>query len=89
MEPLLSAIGYGILGGFLRILVTLLKTFQAKQEINWNGMFVYVIVLLAVGAFSGIVLGYGTIISFLGGYAGIDLLDGYYKSFSKKKLKFA
>ena len=47
---------------------------------------VYAVVVLAVGAFSGIVLSYGKVLSFLAGYAGLDLIEGYYKVFKKRKI---
>ena len=45
------------------------------------------IVLIACGAFSGILFGFAKQLSFLGGYAGMDLIDGYYKHFKRKKFK--
>ncbi len=88
MDPIITAIGFGIGGGAVRIGVTILKALQQKQKIQPKGMIFYSIVMIAAGAFSGIVLGYNNVLSFLGGYAGIDLMDGYYKSFSSKKIRF-
>lgn len=59
-----------------------------KKKIAYSGFFVYSLVVLAVGAFSGIVLSYGKVLSFLAGYAGLDLIEGYYKIFKRKKVRF-
>ena len=76
------------MGGLVRILITSLKTIQLKKKLSFTGFGIYAIVVIAVGAFSGIILSYGKILSFLGGYAGLDLIDGYYKAFKKKQIKF-
>jgi hypothetical protein len=84
-EVLLAAI-FGVFGGLVRALITILKTRQI-HKINFAGVMLYLIVVLAVGAFSGIVLSFGKILSFLGGYAGLDLIEGYYKTMKSKKVK--
>ena len=88
MNEILIAAGFGIMGGLVRILITSLKTIQLKKKLSFTGFGIYAIVVIAVGAFSGIILSYGKILSFLGGYAGLDLIDGYYKAFKKKQIKF-
>ena len=88
MNEILIAAGFGIIGGLVRILVTSLKTIQLKKKLSFTGFGIYAIVIIAIGAFSGIILSYGKILSFLGGYAGLDLIDGYYKAFKKKQIKF-
>jgi len=88
MNEILIAAGFGILGAIVRILITSLKTIQLKKKLSFTGFGIYAIVVIAVGAFSGIILSYGKILSFLGGYAGLDLIDGYYKAFKKKQIKF-
>ena len=87
MNEILIAAGFGIMGGLVRILITSLKTIQLKKKLSFTGFGIYAIVVIAVGAFSGIILSYGKILSFLGGYAGLDLIDGYYKAFKKKQIK--
>ena len=86
MNEILIAAGFGSIGALVRFLVTSLKVMHEKIEIG--KLLVYAVIILAIGAFSGIVLSYGKILSFLAGYAGLDLLDGYYKSFMKKKIVF-
>ena len=88
MIDLVISIWYGILGGLIRLLVSLLKNYQTSGKIEFNRLWFFFILLICVGAFSGIVLGISKQLSLLGGYAGIDLLDGYYKSFKRKKIKF-
>jgi len=88
MNEILIAAGFGIAGAIVRVLITSLKTVQLKKKISFAGLGVYIVVVLAVGAFSGIILSYGKVLSFLAGYAGLDLIDGYSKVFKKKKIKF-
>lgn len=84
-EMLLAAI-FGICGGLVRVLVVSLKTFQLRK-ISWGGFWIYAVTVISVGAMSGIILSFGKVLSFLAGYAGLDLIDGYYKIFKKKKIK--
>ena len=42
--------------------------------------------MVATGILSGIVLSYSKALGFLGGYAGVDLMDVYYKKFMKTKV---
>jgi hypothetical protein len=83
---ILIAAGFGILGGLVRLLVVGLKAVQFRR-ISWQGLWVYAVVVLSVGAFSGILLNFGKVLSFLAGYAGLDLIEGYYKTFMKTKVK--
>ena len=88
MNEILIAAGFGIMGAIVRVLIISLQMTQLKKKIAYSGFTVYALVVLAVGAFSGIVLSYGTILSFLAGYAGLDLIEGYYEVFKKKKISF-
>jgi hypothetical protein len=85
MNEILIAALFGIFGGLIRALITILKTKQIGK-VNLSGVTLYLIVVLAVGAFSGIILSFGKILSFLGGYAGLDLMEGYYKTMKSKKI---
>ena len=87
MNELLISAGFGIIGAIVRVLIVSLQTVQLKK-ISYSGFWIYTLVVLAVGAFSVIILSYGKTISFLAGYAGLDLIEGYYKVFKKKKIKF-
>ena len=88
MNEILLGAGFGILGAIVRITMVSLKTVQLKRKISYQGFGIYALVILSVGAFSGIILSYGKVLSFLAGYAGLDLIDGYYKVFKRKKIKF-
>jgi len=87
MNELIISAGFGILGAIVRVLVVSLQITQLKKKIAYSGFMVYAVVVLAIGAFSGIVLSYGKVLSFLAGYAGLDLIEGYYKVFKKKKIQ--
>ena len=85
---LLIAALLGIIGAVVRVLVTSLKTFPFRK-ISKQGFIIYTLVVIAVGAFSGIILNFGKTLSFLAGYAGLDLIGSYYKTFKNKKIKIA
>ena len=87
MNEILIAAGFGIIGAVVRVLLTSIKIVQLKEKIDYSSLCIYAMVVLAVGAFSGIVLSYGRVLSFLAGYAGLDLIEGYYKAFKKQKVK--
>ncbi len=86
MNEILFAAIFGAIGAIVRVLIIALQLTQLKQKVQLTGYLIYVIVVIAVGAFSGIVLSYGKVLSFLAGYAGLDLIEGYYKVFKKKKI---
>ena len=87
MTELTTAIAYGVLGGVARLCVDLIKTYQLKKKIDFRKFGFYIILIIAFGAFSGIIFGFAKQLSFLGGYSGMDLIDGYYKHFKRKKFK--
>ena len=80
-------VGFGALGGLVRILVEGMKNWSLGR-FSWRGFLIYSFALLIIGAFSGLMLGFSKLLGFLGGYAGIDLMDGFYTAFKKKKIKF-
>ena len=86
IEEILISAGFGIAGSLVRLLTASLKNLR-QGKISWSGFGFYVATVIAVGAFSGIVLGFGKVLSFLAGYAGLDLIEGYYNIFKKKKFK--
>ena len=79
-EILLFSI-YGILGSLVRVLVDFIKSYSSENKFNYKRFLFYIVVVLSIGAFSGIVVSFNKPLSFLGGYAGLDLIDGYYKTF--------
>jgi len=79
--------GFGMIGGAVRVLISYMKNSGGDDKINKKVFALYTLILLIIGAFVGVVLGYSKTLSFLAGYAGIDLIDGFYKTFMKKKVK--
>lgn len=84
---ILISMGLGILGAFARVLIVMLKCWQLNIKLNL-GFALYSLVAIVIGAFCGIVLGYGAVLSFLAGYAGLDLIEGIYNVFKRKKITF-
>ena len=78
---------FGMMGGLVRVFIGSLKTYQVEGKIDKGSLGIYLISLLVIGAFTGIILSYGKVLSFLGGYAGIDLIEGFYKTFMGKSIK--
>ena len=85
MDDVILFAGFGLIGGGVRVLVSFLKRDEGRVDLKV--FLIYLVTLLLVGSFCGIVLGYSKTLSFLAGYAGIDLIDGFYKTFMKKKVK--
>ena len=79
--------GFGLVGGGVRVLISYLKNSGGEDKIDKKIFMIYALIMLVIGAFSGVVLGYSKTLSFLAGYAGIDLIAGFYKTFMKKKVK--
>ncbi len=77
----------GILGAGLRVLMSLLGTISSKKRISPSGSFIFAITTIAVGALCGVIIGFGNISAFLGGYAGIDIIDGIYSKTKKASVK--
>ena len=77
---------FGLLGGLFRFLITSLKA-SVVRKVSVKGLVLYGVIVIFVGAFSGVLLNFGKVLAFLAGYAGLDLIDGYYKVFRKKKMK--
>ena len=77
---------FGLLGGVVRFLVTSLKA-SVLRKVSWKGLVLYGVIVIFIGAFSGVLLNFGKALAFLAGYAGLDLIEGYYKVFKKKKMK--
>ncbi len=76
----------GGIGGVTRGLVGLLKALSLKRRIIWSYYFITVIIALIIGVFVGIVFSFDPRLSLLAGYAGTDIIEGIYKSFSVQKV---
>jgi len=89
MEPILSSILFGILGGFVRALVGIAKYFE-KNKNNRKlrfGYFAFTLFVAAiVGGLAGALANHDWRLAVIAGYAGTDFLEGLYKI--KKKQGF-
>lgn len=82
---MLSALLGGI-GGLTRGVVGLLKALSLKRRIIWNYYLITVAIAVIIGIFTGIIFNFDSRLSLLAGYAGTDILEGIYKSFSVQKV---
>jgi fluoride ion exporter CrcB/FEX len=76
----------GGLGGLTRGVVGLLKALSLRRKILWGYYAITVLVALIIGAFTGLIFNFDYRLSLLAGYAGTDILEGIYKSFSVQKV---
>ena len=79
----------GGLGGLTRGFVGLLKALALRRRILWGYYLVSVLVAVIIGVFVGIIFNFDPRLSLLAGYAGTDILEGIYKSFSVSKVYVA
>lgn len=89
METILSSILLGILGGFVRALVGIVKYFEknkAEQKIRFWYLAFSLFVAALVGGIAGAISGGDWRLAIIAGYAGTDFLEGLYKI--KKKHGF-
>jgi fluoride ion exporter CrcB/FEX len=76
----------GGIGGLTRGLIGLLKALSLKRKILWGYYAITVLVSAILGIFIGIVFNFDYRLSLLAGYAGLDILEGIYKSFAIQKV---
>lgn len=76
----------GGLGGLTRGVIGLMKALALRRKILWGYYFVTVLVAVIIGVFVGLVFNFDPRLSLLAGYAGTDILEGIYKSFSVSKV---
>ena len=86
MEPMILAGILGGVGGLTRGIVGLLKALSIKRKILWNYYAITVAIAIVIGVFVGIIFDFDPRLSLLAGYAGTDILEGIYKSFSVQKV---
>jgi len=86
MDALLLAGLLGGIGGLTRGLVGLMKALSLRRRILWGYYAITVLIALIIGIFVGIVFNFDPRLSLLAGYAGTDILEGIYKSFSVQKV---
>jgi len=76
----------GGIGGLTRGLVGLLKALSLKRRIMWGYYAITLVIAVIIGIFIGIIFNFDPRLSLLAGYAGTDILEGIYKSFSVQKV---
>ena len=76
----------GGVGGLTRGFVGLLKAISLRRKILWGYYAITVLVALVIGVFTGLIFNFDYRLSLLAGYAGTDILEGIYKSFSVQKV---
>jgi hypothetical protein len=86
MDPIFFAALMGGVGGATRGVVGLLKALSLRRRILWTYWFITVIIAMIIGVFTGIIFSFDARLSLLAGYAGTDILEGIYKSFSVQKV---
>jgi len=86
MEPMILAGLLGGVGGLTRGVVGLLKALSIKRKILWNYYAITVAIAIVIGVFVGVIFDFDPRLSLLAGYAGTDILEGIYKSFSVQKV---
>jgi len=86
MEPIILAGLLGGVGGLTRGFVGLLKAMSLRRKILWGYYAITVLIAVVIGIFTGIIFSFDARLSLLAGYAGTDILEGIYKSFSVQKV---
>jgi fluoride ion exporter CrcB/FEX len=86
MDVTLLAGILGGIGGLTRGLVGLMKALSLRRRILWGYYAITVLIAMIIGIFVGIIFNFDTRLSLLAGYAGTDILEGIYKSFSVQKV---
>ena len=89
MDALLLSAILGGVGGLTRGVVGLLKALALKRRVLWFYYIITVIIAVIIGVFTGIIFNFDSRLSLLAGYAGTDILEGIYKSFSVQKVYVA
>ncbi len=86
MDAIVLAGILGGIGGLTRGVVGLLKALSLRRKIIWTYYAITVLVALIIGIFVGIIFNFDNRLSLLAGYAGTDILEGIYKSFTVQKV---
>jgi len=87
LNSILIALALGAAGGGVRIIISSIKRRQVGKEVSKNAFFIQLMIYLVIGALSGLLLNSSKVMSLLGGYMAVDLMDVYHKSFNKRKIK--
>ncbi len=76
----------GLIGGLTRGLVGLLKALALKRQVLWGYWIITAVVAMLIGLFLGLIFNFDYRLSLLAGYAGTDILESVYKSFTVQKV---
>ena len=84
MNTILLSGMMGGLGGMARACIGLRKAMTVKKKVVWSYWFVTIGIAVVIGVAAGIMLNTDPKWSILAGYAGTDVLEGFYKMFRKQ-----
>jgi len=90
MDPILSSTLLGILGGFVRALVGIVKYFEKnknEKRIRFLYLAFSLFVAAVVGGVAGALAGMDWRLAIIAGYAGTDFIEGLYKIKKKQGLE--
>jgi len=76
----------GGVGGLTRGFIGLLKALSLRRRILWGYYLITLVVATVIGIFTGLIFNFDWRLSLLAGYAGVDILEGIYKSFKVEKV---
>lgn len=85
-ETIIASGLLGMLGGIIRGVIGLFKALAVKRKIYWSYWIATALISGLIGILTGIVFSFDYRLSILAGYAGMDLLEGIYKSFKVEKV---
>ena len=89
MKDIVLAGLLGGIGGLTRGVVGLLKALSLRRKILWGYYSITVLIAIIIGVFVGVIFNFDPRLSLLAGYAGTDIIEGIYKSFSVQKVYIA
>jgi len=86
IHPIIFSGVLGALGGLTRGVLGLFKAITKSKKILWEYWGVTIVISMIVGSFTGVIFSFDYRMALLAGYAGTDVLEGVYKSFSAQKV---
>ena len=86
MDQIILCSLLGSLGGIARMLIDLGKAKILKRKIHWKHWLITVGISGIIGTFMGVIFSFDYLLAPLAGYAGLDILDGIYKTFHSQKV---
>jgi fluoride ion exporter CrcB/FEX len=85
VESIISGAIFGFIGGVARTSFGLVKAIRDKTRFNFKRFIITLCTSIIIGIFTGILYNKNYKVSLLAGYAGTDILEGFYK-ISKRKV---